>query len=894
MMKSFFEVKYLDVDWFSKDVVISIKESFDSCKLEFDHDQSCFSCNTIIYPEAEGFKHGRLAFRYVKPCTEAPYFLKPDGARAPLKEIIDNSSGKKWWIEADIWCESKKYWGGGKIFNTPGTANIVLGDQKCLISIGVSHFTSAQLQLYLSDFKNDLWELLLDEDSYVSRNINSPNNGGVSEESLKSIAKLLSHAQNIALSPKSELREVQAIKPRRMVKPVNRTFMELSTKGGAKHLTSRATEPSFNVPENRYVLFALIRTNILLKGLVAASKNKLNRFEGKMSKLDERLLGFSDFKTISKDLVRKDLENIKKTYNKDNLNMRLDQKLKANRSLLSEKVTGRTLYIKVKRYNKKRDGYHVEVKHTPEGMWSNSKKLGKTIYLNFRNAEYSEIFEIDFEYKIHGDISFQQGSNGGDYERHTLISLNSVSIIGGEAITLRQERFTIELGKALNLQRNDWKKSLSSKELTEQEKEKNSVKIQLKYFKEDQLNVQRVYSVLEPKLAKFDKVISQLKNLGVKPLSTFPNSMTFVQNPDYQAVHSGYIKIRETANLTDESLLLTLEEVDQIGLINMPLLYERWCFLQIIKVLIQNFNYKPTHDWKKRLMSIVLTERQKKGKANFLDFDHAELNRKIKLRYEPKLDNGRYPDFVLDVKFERKDGSKHTKRFIMDAKYYSDKYLRKKGGIAGVIEELFCPQNFSDEGKTYKNYSEDGKNSVFIIHPVVGAVEPAVSPQAWGLNSYLGELAMFDWDNGSMEQCHDDTREQEKFFGGAGKRSQFHQYGAICANPISRLNYLDEFQRMIGLFLQYNIEDNTSFRESDDAEATNFCIACGSHDLIRKDNNSKKSSWYECNNCSHFTTYNHCNSCKVRLIKNGDYWSYHSQMPMEPLNIKCPACESLL
>ena len=97
------------------------------------------------------------------------------------------------------------------------------------------------------------------------------------------------------------------------------------------------------------------------------------------------------------------------------------------------------------------------------------------------------------------------------------------------------------------------------------------------------------------------------------------------------------------------------------------------------------------------------------------------------------------------------------------------------------------------------------------------------------------------------------------------------------------------------MFLQYGIEDNDSRRSSDDVESINFCISCGSGNLkqVNTYTGNIKSSWYECNICQHFTTYNHC-KCGTRLIKNGDYWTYHSQMPMEPLNIKCPKCESLV
>lgn len=862
-MKAIFEVKYLGVEWYDKDTILSIQESFIPLKVEFDDEQSHFICNTVIYPKAKDIKHGRLAFRFLGKNIAEPYFEKTDGRRVPLKEIIDRDSGKTWWIEADIWISKLKRW-GAKTHRTAGTVSVGLGSQKCQVNIGSSEFTSEQLARYLSDFKSDLWELILDEDSYVTGKAKKLQNGGVSEESIQLINNLLSHAQNILKSPKSELREVQTLKPRKMVKPVNRTFMELATKGDGKYLTSRATEPSYNVPENRYVLFALDRIHRILKQLVTISNSKINRFESAVTKLNERLHAFTNVKKINKDLVKKDLEKIKLTYDLDHLNLELENKLETYRNDFNEPSSKSVWYIKVGGLTKKKDAVFFSVKVRSEEPWFESKNGLQVVFLKYAEEFYSELLIKGFEYEICGDMTFREGpTSTGRWYTYTLSNLASIKIVGGEVLAKSKDKFQSKRKTAIDLHHNGWNKSLDSRELREQEKEKKSIKSQLRLYEDSHTQVQRVHALLEPKLTKFKNILTQLKKIGVKPSATFPNSMTFVQNPDYQAVHSGYKKIRELTNLTDEDLLLSLEKVDEIGLINMPILYERWCLLQIIKVLVQNYHYRPSHDWKRRLVKIVTTGKH----SDSLDFSHSVVKRNIQLRYEPTLDNGRTPDYVMDVHFERKNGDKGSKRFVMDAKFYSNDILKIKGGISGVVNHLYHE----------KNYSEDGKNSVFILHPAKGAIDEIVSPQAWGEYSYLGELAMFEWDKGD--------------------RTLYHQYGAICVNPVLRLSYLDEFQRMIGMFLQYGLENNQLCGGSDDVESINFCIACGSHDVRSVDTSTKKSnrpSWYECNVCLHFTTYNHCFSCDTRLIKNGDYWSYHSQMPMEPLNIKCPACESLL
>jgi hypothetical protein len=860
-----FEVKYLDVTWYDQNTVLSIQESFIPLKVEFDEELQRFICNTVIYPKAAGVEHGRLAFRCMGKNESAPYFEAANGTKIFLKKIADAGSGKEWWIEANFWIAKNKIW-ESKAHRTAGKLVVGLSNQICQINIGSSEFTAQQLGRYLSDFKSDLWELILDESSYITGKAKKTQEGSVSEHSIHIISNVLSHAKHILSNPKSELREIQAVKARKSVKPVTRTFMELSTKSDNRFLTSRATKQSYNVPENRYLLFALERIFRILKQLVTISSSKASRFEAKVEKLSERYDSFIGQKLIDIDLVRKDLEKLKLSYNLDHLNLSLKQEAKNIVVNELNDLKFSKCYLKIGGKTKNGNGYFVGVKKQENEDWFETESGHQNVFLSFDEPRYQPLFEKGFEYEVEAKLDHTEAPPGSAVPWHVykLINLTSIKIIGGLALQIRKEKFKLAKQQAMALHSNKWVKNLNAQELSEQAREKLSVQNQLKFYHNEHIKTKLVYDSLEPKLGKLKAILIDLRQLGIKPSATFPNSMTFVQNPSYQAVHSGYKSLRSLTSLSDEDILLSLEKIDEIGLINMPILYERWCLLQIIKVLIQNYHYVPTRDWKRKLLKIVSTGRHSES----LDFNNSYVKRNIQLRYEPTLNNGKTPDFVIDVNVEQKNGSRHTKRFVMDAKFYSYDLLQGIGGISSVISTLYHK----------KNYSEDGENAVFILHPAQNSIVEKVSPQSWGVNSFLGELEMFTWDK-------------------LLRRKHYHQYGAICANPVLRLNYLDEFQRLIGMFLQFGVEKNQlQGGGGDDVESINFCVACGSHDLtmISKSNSNFRSSWYECNECKHFTTYNHCHRCDTRLIKNGDYWTYHSQMPMEPLNIKCPACESLV
>lgn len=885
-MQANFEVKYLDVKWYDQDTILSIQESFISLKVEFDDDCQRFVCNSVIYPKADGIKHGQLAFRYLERKSSVPYVEIADGGRIPLKKVVDKKNGNEWWIEANFWIANIKRW-ESKAGRTAGKLVVGLQDQLCQINIGSSAFTTEELERYLSDFKSDLWELILDDSSYVTGKIKETQKGGVTEESIHMIGNVLSHAQKILNNPKSELREIQTLKPRKMVRPVTRTFMELATKNDNRFLTSRATKPSYNVPENRYLLFALERIYKILKQLVRVSENKEKRFDATAKKLSERYYSFGDEELVDVNLVRKDLEKLKKSYDLDELNYSLHCEVESIFHSKSSGLEWRILYFRIK--NKRDlDGYYVDFKEKESDLWCEERFDSQIISLVFDDECYQKLFEKNLEYEIEAKIINTNGftKKGVPWFGYKVVEIRRIKIMDEDGVKKRREKFQSEKRKAVILKSKGWKKDLTNLEKNEQKKEQASITRQWHFYEDQRKNSKKVHDLLEPKLAKFDAILKDLKRLEVKPLSTFPNSMTFVQNPSYQAVHSGYKSLQNLTNLTDEDLLLSLEKIDEIGLINMPILYERWCLLQIIKVLIQKYHYVPEDDWKRKLVKIVSMGRH--GQKEGLGFNNSEVKRNIKLMYEFTLENGKVPDFVMDVNFERKDGSKHAKRFVMDAKFYSEDMLKNSDsknyrGISDVVNELYHG----------KNYSENGENAVFIIHPVKNAIAETerVSPQSWAVNSFLGELEMFAWDKPL-------------------RKKHYHKYGAIYASPV--VDYLDEFQRLLGMFLQFGIENNQFQRNSDDVESVNFCVACGSHNLteIKKKNHDKyiyhdgvtplksngnsKSIWYKCNDCEHFATYNHCNECGTRLIKNGAYWSYHSQMPMEPLNIKCPACESLL
>ena len=850
MSNANFVIKHIETFWHDKFTLLEVVESQYHLSLN-EVSKDLFETFTTIYPHVEGLNRSQIAISYTDRNSHlSPVIVLPGGTTVPLKKIEDPSTGKIWWVEPGEWNSYNKEW-RNNTHRTAGAISFRIGKQNLKLHVTLSDASKDDLDKYLIDFKSGMWELILDESSYIHAEAKKGIAGSVDETTLKLVDSILSAGRHVLKKPKSELREIQTLKPRKAVKPVPRTFMEIATKGESRQLTSRGSKANFNVAENCYVLYALMATQRIVSQLCRVSRSKTERLSNNLEKLQQRADSLRDYKEVNRDLVVKDYKFALESVNVEKINL--------DKAKYLEKLTqysssggGSTGFLKVQKATNNNDGYFCKIKYDENGEWQNLGNSSSMI-LNL-NEEYFPLFEPNSEYLLSAEMTTSWYKNG------QTVVFKPIYISNIKLLPSPKKIADIEKMKqqAIELKSNGWKRKLSNEELKEQEKERVSIRNRQVFFSHQLQSISHVYEFLTPKEKQLRELIKKIKALGVSPKSSFPNSMTFVQNPSYQAVHGGYKKLKEQVGLTDEDILMSLEKVDSIGLVNIPLLYERWCLLQLIKSFIHSFRFQIEDGWKRKLLRIL----ENKHSDDVIYFFNNSSKREISLSYEPRLSNGKTPDFVLDMTFETKEGVKLKKRVVLDAKFYSRAFMCSRGGLNGVLEELAIK----------KDYSENSKNAVYVLHPEAHALEDAggpVSPQEWGAITYLGELRLFDWDS----------------------RNPPHQYGAVCLNPLLSHQHSDEMQRLIGMLLQY---EPSKLHQSDDVENHNFCIGCGSSSLrlvLHNQRNSKK-LWYQCNECELFTVYNHCHSCNHRLIKNGEYWTYHSTMPMQPTNIKCPKCES--
>ena len=875
MMKPFFEIKYLELTWYDQNTLTNVTESLVPLDVEYDENRKLFLTETTIYPKIVGVKKGILAIRFLNKKSDSPYVELSTGEKNYLSPIQDPETGVIWWIVKSQWVEEQKQW-SSIAPNIAGKMVLILQGQACEVAINGSNFNVEELEEYLHTFKNNLWELILDETSFVQAEGKQNQVIGVSEGTIDCISQLVNYAERILKTPKVELREIQTLKPKKTVKPVNRTFMELVTKTDQRFLTSRATEPSYNVAENRYVLFVLQRCYLIIKQIVLLADNKKQRFQHNVDKLQVQLNSFENYVQVNRDLVVYDLEKIRERTKIPYWKKRLDDKLLKSDISFSLNPLCDEFRTKLENKTDKEDGFFIQI--WKDEKWFKPENQSYILSTTEKFRDLINILEVGMELQFNCNFThkaYKKNPNGRTTVIFELLTIHSIKLLELPARKKAKQKFLEERAIGIELHANSWLKPLSTQELAEQEKEKIAIRNRIKFYEENQRLCNYIFEKIEPKFRFLHALIKQFKSLGITPSSYFPNSMTFVQNPSYQGIHNGYKTLHDVTNLHDENILVSLEKIDEIGLVNMPLLYERWTLIQILLVLKETFRFVPQGNWKYQLIDAIQTNQEEIK----IKLANVQAKRYINLWYEKKLPNNTKPDFILDLTWFKEhdvgNKNKQFQRFVLDAKFYDKATFVREGGVISKINELHDK----------KNYSEDGKNPVFLIHPCQNLIEEPITAQIWGKNTFLGE----------SDILHDDV-----FYS--------HKKGAVFLNPINRTLYADELQRLLGMFLQYGLENSETMSNDDDRTlAVPICIRCGSNDIIPIKKSSHyyhkgkgervertvKSVWMQCSECEQMQIYNHCankSENHTRLIKNGLYWSYHSARAIEPFNMKCPSC----
>ena len=845
-----FELRYIHPVWDNNSRVISIEKS-DRC-IEVDKNDSEYYANTLAYIRILNNEMAYVGIKLLDKTDVIPFVELASGEHLNLEPVSTPNDGV-WWIIASAWKADKNRY-DTDAFNRIGIINIYIGEAKLVLTNEASNFSYEDLQKILDDFKIELWQLLIDKDSITSTSVTHNSNFCLSlNEDCSLIDKFLNGLDKLLKIPDKKLIEITEKVPKNKVKATKDTFIALVKNPLNKLLPSRGFTVSHDTVSNRYLHFCLNRViylmNIYLK-ITDRHKYYLQHVyaQAEIDKINYYKKGIF---SLNKDVL-------------DNQIDELQAKIKKLESQLCDSVIGvpgSILKIKINKIwgntgGKKRfcvvDGLNIRPRYKYTFL-----VLPDNWFLSLKENDFSD-FEFTICANYHYDDYCSQNNTIG--LKISFCDISSVSISSKTLNLLKKIK-----NPEINLNQEDLK-------FIENEIRKSDANLKLlrKEYKE-YLNKQKKTKSL---LVKAKKISDRFNKMNIGIQDRFPQSIHFVADTRYRNLYSIYKEITTRRGGINDNIIYQMEQIEKIGVIKINEIYEYWCLISIIKVLVAKLKFSiKDNNWIQKLIDIILSKGKNQRIAfNFEhEYDHKPIA--IRLCYQYPLQSNKRPDFILHLKSEKKDDEKYL---VMDAKF--------RGNISNEQIEKDIKNLFDT-----KNYSGGGKHPVFILHSSKTAMNNnrkkliSFSPLSWG-----------------------------RFCSYGGEKDLNHMKGHILLIPLS--TSLDNLQRLIGCFLQQNsylriqkIPNDNYLQQNlrDTAEQSQIidhrnviCISCGSHNIRKKlklTRAGREKYILTCKDCGLRSINTSCYNCsRKKLYKNGLWWTYHITVALQVSNIVCPSCGAYL
>lgn len=855
--------------------------------------------------------------------------IKSDGADIYEKLYNFRYNNESWWIEKGSWKDVYSYYACPS-FQKAGIQTLKIGDETCQVTFAEAGFEPGEFEALLGDFESDLWQILLAHDSTTSAQryeYKDTLHQIAGSEVLEPLRAFIKNAEQALRFPKVELREQAALQPAATVRPVPRTFMELAVKGNPAKLTGRAYYGSYNTPENRYLAGMIKRLLAMVKSLAKGSETEQEYLKRQQDRLQERIAFLQKgVAIVDKDKLKNQIEETETRLAQVEEEAKLDNNRWAgmcdflarenqfykpglNGDLkqvdLKFKITSRpekrgnwlSFYVDITDYTRdspKKFSLNLEFpnevcEETPFLQWGVYVVKGLVEYRNRLMKKAQGLAQPNEKDYLH-ILNFQDMKN---VERTSYSRLRQAET---QCILVTEQLKTLQANKR-RYEHDGWQEKLDQRGRVDAEREQAALKKKLVYLEgrsQDQENYKKAFPEIKQKL---EKLLKRFVELKVEPSRTFPGSMTYIQNPHYRGCHARFCEIVAKAGIK-EDLFDRILATQDFGIVDLPSVYERWCLLQIIKVLTEEYHFEPlTFGWRENLVRELTTG--KLENQNFsCNFVNNAIKRLIEFRYQPtwKWDSskpkpkwgGRRPDFELKVRvpielvadqnpIQAVENWREAANLVLDAKCKSYNEDERNTSLGKDLEEIAGTRDY---GKGRQNY-------VFVLHRGrKAAIANAITNQEWSAASYYGGENYYDWQPEKLDHKQ----------GGIMLRPFFKS----CEedNKIKSTDGQDDLKRLVGMVLEMGVEDAASNRDPYPSQQL-FCIVCGGIDVkptrISTKSGKGKKYHYTCQNldCGHMFFYNYCwnISCKNRrLFKHDSYWTYHDTHALSPYNIRCPDC----
>lgn len=832
-----FELRYVHPVWMNKDQVSYIDVSPNPIDVvEIGNDT--FSANTLAFIRINENEDAYIGIKLLSQTKYVPFVEKADHSVENLIPIRQ-TDGDIWWIIANSWSRKDNEY-RADAFNRMGKITVRLDSSKLILTNEANNFTYDDLEYILNDFKSNLWQIIVDPKSLTSTNIQQSVPIFSSTNSIADLKIFLKHLEKLLKNPQKKVIETTEIKCKEKAKVIKRTLQELMKNPFAKKLSSRSFSESFDTPENKYMHFCHKRIIYILKIYKKISDEKQKYINGTLEKFEneKQLYLNNHYATLQKDVLRNQIEMLENQYRELSKNL-CDLRNNQNDRQVTFKIRFARAWVN------RNDRYFIDdpylnihysydyVSLDLPPHWV--KKLTKEYIDNLCFTVTANVQDKRYQSTRVGVIL-------------SIYNITNVSIESDELNRLKDYK-----NKAI-------------KDIVLGSEDKDFIRREVAFsnknifnFREQCKKLANTDSQIEPLLEKAQRLARTFEKKKIGTQNNYPQSILFVTNNLYSTPYNFFRKISDNLGI-NERVINQLEQIDKIGLIKINEIYEYWCLISIIKVLVEKLKFKPDKNWSEKIVDSIFLS----GKSSSISihFVHEGIIKpfKLLLTYQKVLPTGRRPDFVLEIENDAAPNSNYIP-LILDAKFRGDV---TNEAIEKDISEMY-------EGRKYGDFG-----SVFILHTSCKAM--------FDENNVFKSLSPLSWGNFSS-------------YGGENKLD--HKKGHIFFLPSPWYPFsLDNLQRLIGAFLQQNSEIAVS--ENIEGQYPKWilnnviCIGCGSGDLSIDPRYTSRGNIYffiECNKCGLKTIRTHCFKCgRQKLYKNGPWWTYHMTKATQVSNVVCPSC----
>lgn len=845
---------YLEIEWESEKTPRKVVASTHPIEIEKAPDGTLHAEVSIFRDFAPW-----LALNLSGPLADVePVTVGAQGERMPWLKIPDDEC-RDWWIPATGW--SKKTGRHlAEMHRSFGTFEVEIGPSRRLVIDAVAlELDRAHAQDYLDDFRDDLVWLAVGQPNGAAAQAGSD----YSHALVEALANFTHAARRVLNHPARKVREATAVVPTMKLRPSPDSFRAAIRRPGARAYPGRVAVESADIPENRYVRSMVEHCRRLAQSIARASDRHhgyLAVRAGRENVRAERLKAMDVVEVDQKIFDNQIAEIVQTMCAIENWSADPPVPDRSEREFYFQigdefREGGRgqreMFYLNPSRDSAAdaRNGIDHSVARLPE-------RLHDLVMAGRRIDQHLAL-------RVNGDaaITTFKSKYGKGFRRAIFTHIAQVQVHS----PVLQRR----MAARANLERNGWRRRLSATERKEIDLEARTARSRAAHLEQRARLSEAVHDSLHVFERDMSMQIAEWERAEVGSTAMFPMGMRFAQNPIYAAALAAFHRVLELERHTG----IGGNALDRLGSINMlhaSAVYERWCLIKIIDVLVEDFGFAPQGEWVERVIASACRAAGHGDRGFSVDLRRVDPMMTARLEIEPMLDNGRRPDFRLRFEMGRSDGSMKSifqdvendaSGLVLDAKFRTRWQHDELAEMLKLLVET-------------KRYGQDGCR-VFILQPTRGAIRDRTSPLGWGGDCDYGHRHPTRHAHGSIQLAADLAR-------GGGSVTNLRRLIAMELQDVFPEPKAETFSRPSG-----ELEVCTA--------TSTFCIRCGTvhnvEDITPGRTGRDNRKWYfGCARCGAGTMQTRCFGCGTIIHKNGLQMTYHLTVADQISNVVCQQC----